>query len=289
MERNLGTGVYIILNTANVKCYIGSAATSFYGRWHNHLSQLRRGVHGNNYLQRAWDKYGEVLFEFRVLEYCKPEDCVRREQYWMVLYMSHDKDFGYNLSPTAGSNLGVKNKEKRSPAAIAATADKNRGRKRTQETKDRISAALKGKRKSEQHKAALRSRKSEEHRAKLSKARLGKKLNLSDVDRARWSEIRRGRKLSEEARRKIGDAHRGKIVKQETKDKLRAANLGKTLSVETREKIAAANYKRWGKPQFTVVNIRWIRRAYKAGFMTQVELAELFDVSPPTIEKLLHT
>lgn len=51
---------------------------------------------------------------------------------------------------------------------------------------------------------------------------------------------RKGRVLTPEWRKKIGDAQRGikkKPLSEETKDKLRAINLGKKLSKETKQKI----------------------------------------------------
>jgi DNA adenine methylase len=59
-------GIYEIANRVNGKRYIGSAAY-FNKRWSQHRHQLRRGTHHCAHLQRAWTKYGESEFVFRVL------------------------------------------------------------------------------------------------------------------------------------------------------------------------------------------------------------------------------
>lgn len=78
------------------------------------------------------------------------------------------------------------------------------------ETKERISKALKGK---------IRD---EEHRRKLGEARKGKKLGP----------------LSEEHKKKIGKSGRGKTRNNETREKIREARLGTKRSEETRKKLS---------------------------------------------------
>lgn len=104
----LTTGVYCWLSKKDSKRYVGSAARSFNLRKKEHLNALRRGIHYNSHLQGAWQKYGEINFEFVILERCNPLECLEREQVWIDAYRSSEQDFGYNFQPTAGSNLGVK-------------------------------------------------------------------------------------------------------------------------------------------------------------------------------------
>lgn len=91
------TGVYIIENLTNNKIYVGSTTMSFLKRFQHHLSLLRANRHKNQYLQNAWNKYGENAFEFSVIEICKKENCLEREQYYMDLY----KEDSYNINPLA--------------------------------------------------------------------------------------------------------------------------------------------------------------------------------------------
>lgn len=59
--------IYRITNMANGKYYIGSA-DSFARRQWQHKYDLKRGQHKNPRLQAAWNKYGEEMFVFEVLE-----------------------------------------------------------------------------------------------------------------------------------------------------------------------------------------------------------------------------
>lgn len=59
--------VYRIVHVGSGDCYVGSSK-NYTKRWHDHRSSLRRGVHRNKRLQRAWNLYGEHEFAFEVLE-----------------------------------------------------------------------------------------------------------------------------------------------------------------------------------------------------------------------------
>lgn len=59
--------IYRITNMANSHFYIGSA-DSFARREWQHKYDLRRGAHKNPRLQAAWNKYGEEMFVFEILE-----------------------------------------------------------------------------------------------------------------------------------------------------------------------------------------------------------------------------
>ncbi len=107
------SGIYGLQNLENNKVYIGSAV-SFQRRWLGHTFDLNRGKHRNAYLQNAFNKQPEA-FEFYVIESVeKKELLVSREQFWIHFYESYDDKKGYNISPTAGSSLGIK----RSPSSI---------------------------------------------------------------------------------------------------------------------------------------------------------------------------
>jgi group I intron endonuclease len=107
------TGVYEIINKINGNKYIGSAAQyedefrarlGFYVRWYLHITDLQNEEkdHHCQHLQRAWNYYGHENFEFRIIEYCEPDDCIRREQHYLDLYW--DSGILYNTCRIAGSN-----------------------------------------------------------------------------------------------------------------------------------------------------------------------------------------
>lgn len=130
------SGIYEIVNRANGKRYIGSAK-SFARRWAVHRCNLRKGKHHSTYLQSAWNKYGEANFEFRILNTCDVSELVAAEQEAIDTIRPE-----YNMSPTAGSTIGVEfsperrakisaalKGRKRDPAVVESTASKLRGRK----------------------------------------------------------------------------------------------------------------------------------------------------------------
>lgn len=107
-ETNCATGVYCITNKVNGKRYIGSSSRSIKGRVKQHKIDLRLDKHHSSHLQGAWNKYGEQSFTFSIIERCSPELCITKEQYWMDKFKSYIDNYGYNISPTAGSCIGCK-------------------------------------------------------------------------------------------------------------------------------------------------------------------------------------
>jgi group I intron endonuclease len=104
------TGIYCIENKVNGKLYVGSSL-DIEKRFRKHLADLKECKHHSRHLQRAWNEYTPVTFDFVILELSTREDLLQREQYWLTLLQSADSKFGYNISPTAGSPLGSKHSE----------------------------------------------------------------------------------------------------------------------------------------------------------------------------------
>lgn len=108
------SGIYIIANTKNGNFYIGQSV-NMQSRWDSHKAALNKGVHKNSHLQRAWNKYGKVMFGFLVLEYCSIEALDAREQHYLDLYASNDNC--YNVAkdvqgPQRGRTLSDEHKRK---------------------------------------------------------------------------------------------------------------------------------------------------------------------------------
>lgn len=101
----MNSGIYKITNEANGKFYVGSAV-SIKKRWHLHLLHLRRGTHKNPKLQASFNKNGEGVFRFDVLEICDIATLIPREQFWIdhLCAVAH----GFNINPIAGNSAGRK-------------------------------------------------------------------------------------------------------------------------------------------------------------------------------------
>lgn len=120
-------GVYIITNLINGKFYIGSSI-HLSDRKNTHFRELEQGIHDNNHLQKAYNKYGKDNFTFKIIEYieCR-ENVIPREQYWIDYFLSATKRENlYNICLIAGSCAGVKrSEESKKLYSLAKMGDKN--------------------------------------------------------------------------------------------------------------------------------------------------------------------
>lgn len=102
-------GVYQIRNKENNKVYIGSTAQKFSRRLSNHIKLLIHNKHHSRHLQHSFNITKDFeKFEISILEVCETNMCLQSEQKWINYYKSYNDEFGYNISPTAGSCLGIK-------------------------------------------------------------------------------------------------------------------------------------------------------------------------------------
>jgi len=105
------SGIYKIENKVNGKFYIGSAV-DIHKRWREHRNGLKANRHVNTYLQRSFNKHGIDNFILSIIEVIiEKEILVKREQYWFDLLKPYNPKVGYNILPTAGSNLGHKHSD----------------------------------------------------------------------------------------------------------------------------------------------------------------------------------
>lgn len=134
-------GVYMIRNNQNGRVYVGRAV-NIQKRWTQHRHHLRAGTHHNKPLQNAWNKYGESAFAFTPLAPnidCEDELC-RLEQHYIDLHKCTDREYGYNLSPSARSNRGTKYTDE----SRARMSQAQKGRTFTDEARAQIAATLTG-------------------------------------------------------------------------------------------------------------------------------------------------
>lgn len=101
------SGIYEIRNILTGKVYIGSAV-NIRRRWTDHRTWLDKEIHANKKLQRAWIKYGQLSFEFKILELVGDKNLlVSKEQQWLDSTQAHTDPYGYNICKYAGSTLGL--------------------------------------------------------------------------------------------------------------------------------------------------------------------------------------
>lgn len=75
----LNCGIYQIRNIFNGDIYIGQT-TNFSKRRREHYRNLNKNLNKNPHLQKAFNKYGADNFVFEILLYCEPFELTRYEQ-----------------------------------------------------------------------------------------------------------------------------------------------------------------------------------------------------------------
>ena len=122
-ENTNKSGIYIWKNLVNKKQYIGSS-DNLRRRLNNYFNPNHLLTYDYMYICRALLKHGYSNFSLSILEYCEPEQCLEREDFY-ISCLPHE----YNILPKAGSSLGSKHseesKQKISDAMVGNTNSKN--------------------------------------------------------------------------------------------------------------------------------------------------------------------
>ena len=153
------SGIYKI--TIGDNFYYGSTQ-DFESRKYKHLQRLKTNKQHNAYMQSAYNKHKR--FDFEIIEYCEIKHLLIREQAYIDKYFNALKCM--NLCPVAGRSSGYKHNSESRAKISAAQKGKKRLTPRPpvlEETKQKIREALTDR------------TASEETRKKLSAALKGKK------------------------------------------------------------------------------------------------------------------
>lgn len=174
-------GIYKIQNNISGKTYVGSTRKSFAERWGKHRRLLRRNKHPNPHLQHSWNKHGESVFVFKVLEeLLSPSD---------QLLIERELHFATQL----GAKFNI--------AKIDRPGCTTLGRKLTEEHKQKIAETMKKYCFTEIHKQHIsegskrryKNGFSAEHRRNISVAKTGKiPYSMTDEIRRKISQNRTG-------------------------------------------------------------------------------------------------
>ena len=247
MKREVICGIYKITSPSK-KVYIGQSI-DIIKRW-SYYKCLN--CKKQNFLYHSFKKYGVEKHEFEILCQCSKEELNNLESYYIELYNSFNSEYGLNLSSGGeyskmsdltrvkisnanrgkkrslevrqkmslsrkGVPLGIKRSDatklkvsigntgkKRSPEICKMQGDIRRGKvhkKMTQETKDRLKGKGAGRKVTEQH------------RLNMSLAKKGTKRTPEAIEKS--ASFHRGRKRSEEQKKKISDSIKKKYESPE--------------------------------------------------------------------------
>ena len=139
MTYKIITGIYIITNIVNGKVYVGSAK-SIFSRMACHKYRLSKNKHTNKHLQSSYNKYGGHNFKFDVLELTDVDKKIiqEREEFYINIYGSNNKKFGYNKRINCETNAGIKAScESRKRMSIS-----HMGINQSEDTKRKIAVSL---------------------------------------------------------------------------------------------------------------------------------------------------
>lgn len=249
--------VYVHTNKINGKKYVGITSRKPEDRW-----DYGCGYRGQVYFYRAIQKYGwdnfkhEVLLTNETKEYaCAAEKCL------IKAYASNNPKYGYNLSSGGEAGAaGIPWSEERRKAL----SDKFKGRKLSDEWKEKIRKAKTG------------THASEETKKKLSEQKQGELNNFY------------GKRHSDESKKKMSDA---KVGKPATEKQLEGLKLGRGTTYWTEETYQKLSESKRGENSPTsklteqqVINILKMICDGKS----YAEIKKQYDVSDSVISRIKH-
>jgi group I intron endonuclease len=237
--------VYKATNIINNKVYIGQTIKTLEQRRKTHESSPD---YNSAYFQRAIKKYGKINFKWEVLEVCQTRVQLNtQEKFWIAFYCSNKVSSGYNL--TDGGDSFEFNEEIKKKISQSITGEKNGffGKKHSASTKQKVSQANKGKKRSQKYKDFLKNKvkgednpffgkkHTEETKRKISIKRSGVSWgNHSDLSKKKISDSR-----------KSNPNIRGKHLSESCKAKMSLKLTGQKKSDSTKNKMSIARKKYW--------------------------------------------
>lgn len=214
--------IYETTNLINGKKYIGQKKSDkFLGN---------KYLGSGKYLKQAVRKYGENSFNVKLLEKCSSEEELnQKEIYWINVYRNNNIilynicDGGHYRFYNTGHVFSNEHREKISKA--------HKGKKLSEETKIKISKAQKGKKLSEETRTKMsisqKNRPKDNRGNTISKALIGHKVSKETRDKI--SQSQKTRFSNPEVRRKQSEASK-KMMTFEVREKISKKCRGKKLS-----------------------------------------------------------
>lgn len=218
--------IYKIRNVVNGKFYVGSAKDTRV-RFRQHRKLLRKGTHHCKHLQAAWNKYGEDVFKFEVVERLSSwEELEPAEDRWLLEHVG--QPYCYNIGRSA-----------RAPwRGVFGSDHPNYGKVTSESVKQLLSEATKEQwrtadpRTGKRHSEGVKKKMAAKVQQAVAEGRAGKFIP-SEETRRKMSESLKGNQnakghvRSEEHRRKLAESARGN-----------QNWLGRSHTAESREKMS---------------------------------------------------
>jgi len=207
--------IYKATNTGNGKIYIGQTIQSLHLRRLDHERKANL-YKSTSYFHAAIRKYGVEAFEWEVIDRAETaDDLNKKESFWIDRLKTNKKEFGYNLT-TGGDSTKLNDETKKKLSEInTGFKNPNFGKKRSSETRLKMSLSQRGKKKPtesiERMRKSLTGKKHppevvEKRRQKM----LGRKWKPESIEKTRQANL--GSKRTDESRKKMSDARKGRFI-----------------------------------------------------------------------------
>lgn len=208
--------IYRIINLITNDFYIGKTKHSISRRFRSHLSAMRRG--SSSHLHRAIRKYGEQNFVAENVESVSEQNLSEREMYWINELQPH-----YNMTMggegSCGRVISEQTRQKMSDARRGVSPwNKGKTDVYTSEMKERMKASWFGHNGKKPwnvgivHAEETKRKISEKHKGKKATEEARRKMSLSRMGNTYALGSKNGPR-SEEIKRKISQAKKGKVRK----------------------------------------------------------------------------
>lgn len=254
-------GIYAILHRKSGRRYVGQSI-DIKARYRAHMGALRRGEHYGKRLQRAYLRDGPDAFMLVIIEECPAATLTEREQFWMDSFAPTGL---YNVSSAAVAPRGrvvSEDARARMSAAKKGKPSPLKGVPRSAETVAKMRAAMAGRKLTPAHRAKLCGRTvkhTAEARAKMSAASRGKPK--SEAARQAMSEAAKGRRASPETRRKMSESQQALVEQKRAaaleqwsrpgfREAASASRRGRKTSDASKAAIGEQSAARWADPEY---------------------------------------
>jgi len=210
--------VYVTTNLINGKQYIGDHST-------NKIDDGYLGS-GRPYFQNALNEYGKKNFKREILKHFETKEKAFNAQEKYIKKFNTLAPNGYNISPKGGHKFKGSMSEETKLKIGEKNKIKLKGKKRSEESKQKQSNTLKGHKIStetrqkigEANKISLKGYKqTKEHKEKSAKTRTG--IHKSEETKLKISNTESGKYVSAETRKKQSNSHKGKKHTEERRKK----------------------------------------------------------------------
>jgi group I intron endonuclease len=279
------SGIYKIINKKNNVVYVGQSE-NLNTRFNRHIYRLKRNEHHNESMQRAFNKHGEDIFEYEIIEEVELELLTEREKYWIDYYGGINSNNNYNFkdpllneysdyikkkqskkisgenNPNWGNKWTEEQKEKMSKFKKGKTLEEFMGKERAELTREKMSKSQTGRKHPEEVKEKIRKANSGEKNPSYGKGykQLGEnnpnwgnkwteeqKEKMSKFKKGKTLEEFMGKERAELTREKMSKSQTGRKHPEEVKEKIRKANSGeKNPSYGKGYKQLGENNPNWG-------------------------------------------